>query len=80
MTVVITKTSNEDWYQIRNIDTIEDLMRISKKDKRYIVQENWWYGDDPKEMIEFWDKMTLEDAKIITTLPYEVEIYDDYRE
>lgn len=80
MTVVVTKTSSDYWYQIRNIDTIEDLMRISKTNKSYVVQENWNYGENPEDLIRFWDGMTLEDAKIITTLPYEVEIYDDYRE
>lgn len=80
MTVLVTKTSSDYWYQIRNNDTIEDLMRISKKNKSYVVQPNWWYGDDPKRMIEFWEGLTLEDAKIISTLQYEVEIYDDYRE
>ena len=80
MTVVVTKTSNDYWYQIRNIDTIEDLMRISRKNKSYVVQENWYYGEDAEEIIRFWDGMTLEDAKIISTLPYSVEIYDDYRE
>ena len=80
MTVVVTKTSNNYWYQIRNINTIEDLMKISKKNKSYIVQENWNYGDDPKQIMQFWDGMTLKDAEIISTLPYSVEIYDDYRE
>lgn len=80
MTVLVTKTSSDYWYQIRNIDTIEDLMRISKKNKSYVVQKSWWYGEDPKEMIKFWEGLTLEDAEIISTLPYEVEIYDDYRE
>ena len=80
MTVFVTKTSSDYWYQIRNIDTIEDLMRISKKNKSYVVQKNWNYGENPEDMVRFWDGMTLEDAKIITTLPYKVEIYDDYRE
>ena len=80
MTVLVTKTSNDYWYQIRNIDTIEDLMRISKTNKSYVIQENWWFNEDPKNMIKFWEGMTLADAKIITALPYEIEIYDDYRE
>lgn len=80
MTVLVTKTSSNYWYQIRNIDTIEDLMRISKQNQSYVVQRNWHYGEDPEELIKFWEGLTLEDAKIISTLPYEVEIYNDYRE
>lgn len=80
MTVLVTKTSNDYWYQIRNIDTIEDLMRISKTNKSYVIEENWHCGANPENIIRFWDGMTLEDAKIISTLPYAVEIYDDYRE
>ena len=80
MIVLITKASSDYWYQIRNIDTIEDLMRISKTNKSYIVKENWNYEENPKNIAQFWDGMTLKDAEIISTLPYEVEIYDDYIE
>lgn len=80
MTVLVTKASSDYWYQIRNIDTIEDLMRISKTNKSYIVKENWNYGENPKNIAQFWDGMTLRDAAIISTLPYEVKIYDDYVE
>ena len=80
MTVLVVKTSDDYWYQIRNVDSIESLMNLSKKCKSYVIQHNWHYKEDPNKIIEFWDGMTLEDAKIISTLPYEVEIYDDYRE
>lgn len=80
MTVLVTKTSSDYWYQIRNVDSIESLMGLSKKCKRYIIERNWDYQRDPNEIIEFWDGMSLEDAKIISALPYTVEIYDDYRE
>lgn len=80
MTVLVVKSSSDDWYQIRNIDSIESLMNLSKKCKRYVIERNWHYQEDPNQMIEFWDGMTLEDAKIISTLPYKVEIYDTYRE
>ena len=80
MTVLVVKTSNDYWYQIRNVDSIESLMNLSKKCKRYVIERNWYYREDPIEIIKFWEGMTLEDAKIISTLPYKVEIYDDYRE
>lgn len=79
MLVVVTKTNSDYWYQIRNIDSIEQLMKLDKC-QSFVIQRNGWYKDDPKDIVEFWDGMTLEDAKIISTLPYEVEIYNDYRE
>ena len=79
MLVVVTKTNSDYWYQIRNIDSIEQLMELDKHHS-FVIQRNWWYKDDPEDMVKFWEGMTLEDAKIISTLPYEVEIYNDYRE
>jgi hypothetical protein len=79
MLVVVTKTNSDYWYQIRNIDSIEQLMKLDKC-QSFVIQRNWWYKDDPKDIAKFWEGMTLEDAEIISTLPYEVEIYNDYRE
>ena len=79
MLVVVTKTNSDYWYQIRNIDSIEQLMKLDKC-QSFVIQRNWRYKEDPKDIVKFWDGMTLEDAEIISTLPYEVEIYNDYRE
>ena len=79
MLVLVVKTNSDYWYQIRNIDSIEQLMKLDKC-QSFVIQRNWQYKDNPKDIVEFWDGMTLEDAKIISTLPYEVEIYNDYRE
>ena len=76
MTVVVFKTSSHNFYQIKNVDTIEDLMEIYPS---VIVEHNFWYGENPKDIAKWWD-ITFEDAKIVSTLPYSVEIYDDYRE
>lgn len=78
--VVMTKTSEDYWYRIKTIQNLEELMIILKNERRLVLQKNWRYKDDPKEIVDRWDGMTLEDAKEVSECEFEVEIYDDYRE
>jgi len=78
--VVMTKSSDDYWYQIKVIPNLEALLTILKNKGHLVLQNNWRYKNDPKEIIRFWDEMTLEDAKEVSECEFELEIYDDYRE
>ena len=78
--VVMTKTSEDYWYQIRVIPNLEALITIFKGEGKLILQKNWRYKDDPKKIVRFWDGMTLKDAKEVSECEFELEIYDGYRE
>lgn len=78
--VVMTRTSEDYWYKIKIIPNLEALITILKDKGDLILKKNWRYKDDPKEIIEFWDGMTLEDAKEVSECEFELEIYDAYRE
>ena len=78
--VVMTKTSEDYWYQIRVIPNLEALITIFKDTGKLILQKNWRYKADPNEIVRFWDGMTLEDAKEVSECELELEIYDGYRE
>ena len=78
--VVMTRTSEDYWYKIVTIPNLETLIDIFKDTGDLILQKNWRYKSDPKEIIEFWEGMTLEDAKELSECEFELEIYDTYRE
>lgn len=78
--VVMTRTSEDYWYKIVTIPNLETLIDIFKDTGDLILQKNWRYKNDPKEIIEFWEGMTLEDAKELSECEFELEIYDTYRE
>ena len=56
------------------------MIAIFKDKGDLILQDNWRYKADPKEIVRFWDGMTLEDAKEVSECELELEIYDGYRE
>ena len=78
--VVMTRTSEDYWYKIVTIPNLETLIDIFKNTGNLILQKNWRYKNDPKEIAEFWEGMTLEDAKEVSECEFELEIYDTYRE
>lgn len=78
--VIMTRTSENYWYQIKIIPNLETLLTIFKNKGDLILQKNWSYKEDPKEIAKFWKGMTLEDAKEVSECEFELEIYDTYRE
>ena len=78
--VVMTRTSEDYWYKIVTIPNLEALITIFKDTGNLILQKNWRYKDNPEEIIEFWEGMTIEDAKEVSECEFELEIYDTYRE
>ena len=81
MEFLVTKASEDYWYKIEKYNTIEELIQsMEKREVSYIIQENLNYKVDPKEIKEYWYKMTLEDAEKISKLKYNLLIYDDWIE
>ena len=78
--IVITKTSSDYWYKIKTFPNLESVLTFCRQKGQLVLKKNWHYKDDPKEIIKFWDGMTLADAKEVSECEFELEIYDDYRE
>lgn len=78
--VIMTRTSEDYWYEIKTISSLEELLAICKDKGDLILKENWRLKDDPELILQFWDGMTIEDAKEASECKFEIEIYDDYRE
>lgn len=78
MTVLVTKASSDYWYQIRVMNTLEDMERfISQCKYNIIVKPNIYTFND---IFKYWEGMRKEDIPIIKNSPLHIEIYDDYIE
>jgi hypothetical protein len=68
MKFVITRTSSDKSYEsIKNFETIDQLMKFRKQVKHdLVITSNFFYKEN--------------DIPEISDIPYEIEIYDDYRE
>ena len=73
MLVIVTKASDDYWYEFREITSIEDLLKIYH---RTIVKPNR-YNED---IIEYWDNFKKEDIPKLKEAKVEVVIYDSYME
>lgn len=77
MKFVVTKVSSDDYMAIREFPTIESLITFMKQKKNsLIIDNNFWYKEDAKR-IPFFQKI---DPNELVSIPYNIEIYDDYRE
>jgi hypothetical protein len=70
MTLLVTKASDDYWYEIISCETITDLM---EKYDKVVIEKNTYTN---KEDFDFWDGMKKEDIPIIMKCKYEVTIYD----
>lgn len=75
ITVVMTKIGDDCWYRIKTIKSAEQIFALCEKNKGDLVLlKNWTYKKDPEEIVEIWDGMSLEDAKIVSECKYEIEL------
>lgn len=78
MPVFITKASDDYWYEIKVLNTIEDIQRfIENCGHELIIYKNVYTND---ELFEFWDGMKAEDIPIIKQCSLHITIYNDYVE
>lgn len=73
MLVIVTKASDDYWYEFRVINTIEDLLKIYPYT---IIKPNYFDESD----VEYWDNFKKEDISKLKKAKAEVIIYDDYIE
>lgn len=80
MLVAVTKVSNDDFLDFRNVNSIEDLIRL-KKQFQYplIFRTNFSSYEEIKDLMK-WRDLSEEKAKLLKECEYEIEIYDDYIE
>lgn len=78
MKFTVTKTSSSyDNMTIRDFPTIESLIAFMEEHKNpLVIEDNFWYKEDAKH-IPFFQKI---DPNELVSIPYNIEIYDDYRE
>lgn len=74
MLVFVTKASEAYWYDFKEVNTIDDLMKIYP---HLIIEENDY---DFPEVFEWWDGFKKEDIPKAISAKYHVTIYDDYVE
>ena len=77
MKVLVTKANNDYWYEIRVINTMEDLQRFIKKSEYDIVIGENDYTD---VVFDYWEGMKAEDIPIAKECPLHLTIYNDYLE
>lgn len=74
MTVLVTKASDDYWYEFKEINTIEDI--IQKINSHCIISPNYYTEDE----VESWDGFKAKDIPLLKKAKYEIMIYDDYIE
>lgn len=78
MYFVIIRTSNEDIHETKDFSTIEELVDFMEKQHHpLVIQHNFWFQENPANIKRWYPHV---DADKIITIPYVIEIYDDYRE
>ena len=78
MTVLVTKASSDYWYEIRVMNTLEDVERFIRQCKyNIIVKTNHYTSND---IFKYWEGMKKEDISIIKNSSLHIIIYDAYIE
>jgi len=85
MEFLITKANNDYWYKIEEYKTIEELLlSIEKRHHDFIIGKNDYFNWNPAEIYQSFiydnKKMTMEDARKISQLKYQITIYNGYIE
>lgn len=74
MLVFVTKASNDYWYDFKEVNTLDDLMKIYH---RVIVEENDFTNPD---YFKYWNNFKKEDIPKAISVKYHVTIYDSWVE
>ena len=73
----VTKASDDYWYKVVHLNSIESIFNLIKEYKEEIlIEEDWSYKK--KEDFDFWDGMKEEDIPKIIEAKYHITIHDDY--
>ena len=82
MLVLMTKASDDYWYEFREISSLDDLSKEMEEYDGVIIKLNVFYNDLPflEENVEYWEGFNKEDIPKVLSAKYTVIIYDDYIE
>lgn len=81
MELMVVKTNNDYWVRFESYDSVQELFEsMEKRHHNLILGANDFYEEDPKRILEFWDKIDLATAEKISKTKYTIEIYNSYRE
>lgn len=79
MKFAITAAARDDYYMIKEFNTIEELIAFYKKAKNeIIIGHNECYKEKNLAFVHEYNPNV--DAKELTNIPYAITIYDDYME
>ena len=73
MLALITKASEDYWYEFKEINKVEELLNIYH---RIIVEKNHYN----KEIVSFWDDFKEEDIPLLEKAELHITIYDSWVE
>ena len=79
MKFVLTRTSSDDYLGVKDFSTAEELVSFMRKQKHpLIIGHNFAFNEDI-EMVQEGCARGV-DAHEVAATPYNIEIYDGYRE
>lgn len=79
MKFIITRTSDDNYLnvEVKDFSSIESLINFVDEVGDIIIQENFWYQEDGSALKKYFPHL---DVNKMVSIPYAIEIYDDYRE
>lgn len=79
MKFAITAASKDDYYMIKEFNTIEELIAFyHESGHSIIIEPNMAYQEKDLDLVQEYNPRI--DAKELTAIPYAINIYDDYME
>lgn len=81
MKFLVTKASDLNYFEIKEVSTLEELLAFRKEtEEDIIIGDNWYYGNPiRKEILSLHTDYNLSPEKVeeIGACQYELQIYDD---
>ena len=73
MLVLITKASDDYWYEFKEVNTLEEVLKIAP---RVVIETNCHTEDE----VEFWEGFKKEDIPKLKQAKINIMIYDSWIE
>ena len=77
MLAIITKASDDFWYELKEVNTIKELFDIYHST---IVKKNTYQRWTKKNFLDCWDDVKEEDIPLMQKAECHIIIYDSYVE
>lgn len=79
MKFVLTRTSSDNYIGVKDFSTVEELVNFMRKQKHPLIIGSNFAFNENIEMIQEGCARSV-DAHEVAAIPYNIEIYDGYRE